>query len=84
MERSETKGFALINKVSGKSQAFRQIELAENVFVNPNRFHFVEEGKIVFAVSPETILNSGNQEFISQFPGLKEYDNPILMFAEIK
>ena len=84
LERSETKGFALINKVSGKSQAFRQIELAENVFVNPNRFHFVEEGKIVMTVSPETILNSGNQEFISQFPGLKEDDNPILMFAEIK
>ena len=81
---TETQGWALIDKVSGKSQTFKKIELAENVCINPQIFHFVEEGKIVMTVSPETILNSGNQEFISQFPGLKEDDNPILMFAEIK
>ena len=81
---TETQGWALIDKVSGKSQTFKKIELAEDVCINPKIFHFVEEGKIVMTVSPETILNSGNQEFISQFPGLKEDDNPILMFAEIK
>lgn len=81
---TETQGWALIDKVSGKSQTFKKIELAENVCINPQIFHFVEEGKIVMTVSPETILNSGNQEFISQFPNLKEDDNPILMFAEIK
>ena len=81
---TETQGWALIDKVNGKSQTFKKIELAENVCINPQIFHFVEEGKIVMTVSPETILNSGNQEFISQFPGLKEDDNPILMFAEIK
>ena len=81
---TESQGWALIDKVSGKSQTFKKIELAENVCINPQIFHFVEEGKIVMTVSPETILNSGNQEFISQFPGLKEDDNPILMFAEIK
>lgn len=81
---TETQGWALIDKVSGKSQTFKKIELAENVCINPQIFHFVEEGKIVMTVSPETILNSGNQEFISQFPELKEDDNPILMFAEIK
>ena len=81
---TETQGWALIDKVSGKSQTFKKIELAENVCINPQIFHFVEERKIVMTVSPETILNSGNQEFISQFPNLKEDDNPILMFAEIK
>lgn len=81
---TETQGWALIDKVSGKSQTFKKIELAENVCINPQIFHFVEEGKIVMTVSPETILNSGNQEFISQFPNLKEDDNPILMFADIK
>jgi len=81
---TETQGWALIDKVSGKSQTFKKIELAENVCINPQIFHFVEEGKIVMTVSPETILNSGNQEFISQFPELKEDDNPILMFAELK
>ena len=81
---TETQGWALIDKVSGKSQTFKKIELAENVCINPQIFHFVEEGKIVMTVSPETILNSGNQEFISQFPNLKEDDNPILMFAELK
>ena len=80
---TESQGWALIDKVSGKSQTFKKIELAKNVCINPKIFHFVEEGKIVMTVSPETILNSGNQEFISQFPGLKEDDNPILMFAEI-
>lgn len=81
---TETQGWALIDKVSGKSQTFKKIELAQNVCINPQIFHFVEEGKIVMTVSPETILNSGNQEFISQFPELKEDDNPILMFAELK
>ena len=84
LERRETIGLALIDKTSGKSQAFRQIELAENVVVSPDFFYPCENGKIIIAVSPETILNSGNQEFISQFPNLKEDDNPILMFAEIK
>ena len=81
---TETQGWALIDKISGKSQTFKKIELAKGVFVNPQVFHSCDNGKIVIAVSPETILNSGNQEFISQFPNLKEDDNPILMFAEIK
>ena len=81
---TETQGWALIDKVSGKSQTFKKIELAKNVFVNPEIFHSCDNRKIVIPVSPVTILNSGNQEFISQFPGLKEDDNPILMFAEIK
>lgn len=81
---TETQGWALIDKVSGKSQSFKKIELAENVCINPRIFHSCDDGKIVMTVSPEAILNSGNQEFISQFPGLKEDDNPILMFAEIK
>ncbi len=81
---TETQGWALIDKVSGKSQTFKKIELAKNVFVNPEIFHSCDNGKIVIPVSPVTILNSGNQEFISKFPGLKEDDNPILMFAELK
>ena len=81
---TETQGWALIDKISGKSQTFKKIELAKGVFVNPQVFHSCDNGKIVIAVSPETILNSGNQEFISQFPNLKEDDNPILMFAELK
>ena len=81
---TETQGWALIDKISGKSQTFKKIELAKGVFVNPQVFHSCDNGKIVIAVSPETILNSGNQAFISQFPNLKEDDNPILMFAEIK
>lgn len=58
--------------------------LAEKVVIEPDFFYSQNDGRVVFAISPETILNSGNQEFISQFPGLKEDDNPILMFAEIK
>ena len=81
---TETQGWALIDKISGKSQTFKKIELAKGVFVNPQIFHSCDNGKIVIVVSPETILNSGNQTFISQFPNLKEDDNPILMFAEIK
>ena len=81
---TETQGWALIDKISGKSQTFKKIELAKGVFVNPQIFHSCDNGKIVIVVSPETILNSGNQAFISQFPNLKEDDNPILMFAEIK
>ena len=38
----------------------------------------------VTAESDGRELNSGDEVFISQFPGLKEDDNPILMFAELK
>ena len=58
--------------------------LADNVVIEPNFFYSQNDGRVVFAVSPETVLNSGNQAFINQFSGVKEDDNPILMFAEIK
>ena len=84
LERRETIGWALVDKTNGKSQTFKCIMLADNVVIEPNFFYSQNDGRVVFAISPETVLNSGNQAFINQFPGLKEDDNPILMFAEIK
>ena len=84
LDDDDTQGWAFIDKSSGKHQTFKRIMLADNVVIEPNFFYSQSDGKVVFAVSPETILNSGNQEFISQFPNLKEDDNPILMFAELK
>ena len=84
LDKDEVQGWAFIDKSTGKHQTFKRIMLADNVVIEPNFFYSQNDGRVVFAVSPETVLNSGNQAFINQFPGLKEDDNPILMFAEIK
>lgn len=84
LDKDEVQGWAFIDKSTGKHQTFKRIMLADNVVIEPNFFYSQNDGKVVFAISPETVLNSGNQAFINQFPGLKEDDNPILMFAEIK
>lgn len=84
LDKDEVQGWAFIDKSTGKHQTFKRIMLADNVVIEPNFFYSQNDGRVVFAISPETVLNSGNQAFINQFPGLKEDDNPILMFAEIK
>lgn len=82
--KDEYMGMAIIDKATGKHQSFKYLSLADNVIIKDRYFYPQNDGMVVFTVSPEDILNSGNQEFISQFPGLKEDDNLILMVAELK
>lgn len=68
---------ALVDKQTGKSRTFKQIVVAENLVVEPYVFYWLSNGQIVFPIWPEKIIESGNKEFLSQFPNLKEDDNPI-------
>lgn len=77
-------GLALIDKMTGKSRTFKQIEVAENLIIEPHMFYWLSNGQIVFPIWPEKILESGNKDFLTLFPDLKEDDNPILLFGELK
>ena len=74
----------LIDKETKKFQTFKRIALSDKLIISPDFFYTQSDGRFTFILSPEEILNSGDEAFISQFPGLKEDDNPILMFAELK
>lgn len=80
----ETKAFAFIDKVTEQSTIFKRLILTDGVVIEPNFFFSRGDGKIIFLVMPSDILESGNVEFISRFPGLEEDSNPVLLFAEIK
>lgn len=80
----ETRGFAFVDKATEEPTLFKRLILADGVIIEPDFFFSRGDGKIIFLVLPTDILESGNSEFISRFPGLKEDDNPILLFAEIK
>lgn len=82
--KAETEGWALIDKETRKYQTFKRIALSDKLIISPDFFYTQSDGRFTFILSPEEILNSGDEVFISQFPGLKEDDNPILMFAELK
>ena len=82
--KAETEGWALIDKETRKYQTFKRIALSDKLIISPDFFYTQSDGRFTFILSPEEILNSGDEAFISQFPGLKEDDNPILMFAELK
>ena len=82
--REKTEGWALIDKEIRKYQTFKRIALSDKLIISPDFFYTQSDGRFTFILSPEEILNSGDEAFISQFPGLKEDDNPILMFAELK
>ena len=82
--KAETEGWALIDKETRKYQTFKRIALSDKLIISPDFFYTQSDGRFTFFLSPEEILNSGDEAFISQFPGLKEDDNPILMFAELK
>jgi hypothetical protein len=75
---------ALVDKQTGKSRTFKQIVVAENLVVEPYIFYWLSNGQIVFPIWPEKIIESGNKDFLAQFPDLKEDDNPILLFGELK
>lgn len=75
---------ALVDKQTGKSRTFKQIVVAENLVVEPYVFYWLSNGQIVFPIWPEKIIESGNKEFLAQFPDLKEDDNPILLFGELQ
>lgn len=75
---------ALVEKSTGKSKTFKRILLAENVMIEPVQFYWQSNGEIIIPVWPEKIIKSGNKDFLTQIPSLKEDDNPILLFGELK
>ena len=80
----ETRGFAFVDKATDQTSIFKKLILADGVVIEPDFFFSRGDGKIIFLVMPSDILESGNTEFISRFPGLEEENNPVLLFAEIK
>lgn len=81
---SDLRGQALVDKVTGESRTFNRIVLAENVVISPYRFYWLSNGQVVIPIWPDKIMKSENKEFLKQFPDLKEDDNPILLFGELK
>lgn len=75
---------ALVEKSTGKSKTFKRILLAENVMIEPVEFYWQSNGEIIIPVWSEKIIESGNKDFLTLFPSLKEDDNPILLFGELK
>jgi len=80
----ELQSLALVEKATGKSRTFKGIELAENVMIEPINFYWQSNGEIIIPFWPHKIIDSENKEFLSQFPNLKEDDNPILLIGELK
>ena len=80
----ELQSLALVEKATGKSRTFKGIELAENVTIEPLNFFWQSNGEIIIPFWPHKIIESENKEFLSQFPDLKEDDNPILLIGELK
>lgn len=78
------RSMALVDKLTSKSQTFRWIVLAENVMIDPYVFFWQSNGEIIIPFWPHKIIDSENKEFLSQFPDLKEDDNPILLIGELK
>ena len=80
----ELQSLALVEKATGKSRTFKGIVLAENVMIEPIDFFWQSNGEIIIPFWPHKIIDSENKEFLSQFPDLKEDDNPILLIGELK
>lgn len=81
---ASTTGMAFIDKATDEVRSFRRIALTDKIVIEPENFYSCGDGKIIFALSSEFILDSGDEEFIARFPGLERDSNPILMFAELK
>ena len=84
LDLDNLRSLALVDKLTGESQTFRWIVLAENVMIDPYVFFWQSSGEIIIPFWPDEIIESGNEEFLSQFPDLKEDDNPILLIGELK
>ena len=84
LDLDNLQSLALVDKQTGKSRTFKQIVVAENLIVEPYVFYWLSNGQIVFPIWPQKIIESGNKDFLAQFPDLKEDDNPILLFGELK
>lgn len=80
----ERQGFALIEKKTGLYIVFEELILAEGLSIKPSYFHSLGEGKICFLINPIQILESGNNNFIAQFPNLEEDSNPVLLEIELE
>ena len=80
----ELQSLALVEKETGKSRTFKGIILADNVVIEPMDFFWQSNGEIIIPFWPHKIIESENKEFLSQFPNLKEDDNPILLIGELK
>jgi hypothetical protein len=80
----ELQSLALVEKETGKSRTFKGIVLAENVMIEPIDFFWQSNGEIIIPFWPHKIIDSENKKFLSQFPDLKEDDNPILLIGELK
>ncbi|MBR5205258.1 MAG: 6-bladed beta-propeller [Bacteroidaceae bacterium] len=74
---------ALVEKATGKSRTFKRIVLADNMMIEPIDFFWQSNGEIIIPIWPHEIIESENKEFLSQFPDLKEDDNPILLIGEL-
>lgn len=79
-----TTGMAFIDKSTDEIRSFRRIALTNKMVVEPDNFYSCGDGKVVFVLAAESILDSGDEEFIARFPGLKRDSNPVLLFAEVK
>lgn len=80
----DLQSLALVEKETGKSRTFKGIVLADNVVIEPIDFFWQSNGEIIIPFWPHKIIDSENKEFLSQFPDLKEDDNPILLIGELK
>ena len=80
----ELQSLALVEKETGKSRTFKGIVLADNVVIEPIDFFWQSNGEIIIPFWPHKIIESENKEFLSQFPDLKEDDNPILLIGKLK
>ena len=84
LDLDNLRSLALVDKLTGESQTFRWIVLAENLMIDPYVFFWQSNGEIIIPFWPHEIIESENKEFLSQFPDLKEDDNPILLIGELK
>ena len=75
--------FAYINKLTGQIRTFDTIILADGLSVKPTFFHAQDNGKLIFAIEPISILESGNEELKAKFPDLEEDSNPVLLYVEL-
>ena len=81
---ASTTGMAFIDKATDEVRSFRRIALTDKMVIEPENFYSCGDGKVIFALSSESILDSGDEELIALFPGLERDSNPVLTFAELK
>ena len=82
-KKENTEAFTYIDKLTGQIRTFDTIILADGLSVKPTFFHAQDNGKLIFAIEPISILESGNEELKAKFPDLEEDSNPVLLYVEL-